>query len=529
MKLNATHKMGVAALIMAFSILVSRFMGLLRDKIISWQFGAGGDADIYFTAFVVPDFLNYLLAGGYVSITLIPLLSRRFEEDEEDAWRLFSTVFCWAALAIGVLSLAAWIAAPLLAPLVAPGFDAAQCGRLAYFLRIVLPAQVFFLPGACLSALLYIRRQFTVPALTPLIYNGGILLLGVGMPFLGLAKGMEGFCWGVLAGAAIGAFLLPLLAVRKGGMRFYPALRHPMMKRFLLLALPLMVGQSVVVLDEQFVRIFGSMAGEGAVSLLNYARRIMMVPVGVVAQAAGVASFPFLASLVAKGDMQGFCGTLNQTMKNSMIVAVPVTAWMAVAAAPVLGFIFEGGSFSVRHTAEAAPLLQLMLLAVPFWMLQQVTGRAFYVMQDMWTPAVVGTAATLLAVPGYFMLVPILGAAGVAAVTTASIALYALALLAVAHRRWAKGAFAGVAGAGWRSLLLSLPGCLAMHALVRCEGLLPGMPALLRELLVLALGGIAFVVLWCVCARIFLPSYLEVVLSPVMARLRRGTKNGGAS
>ena len=68
-----------------------------------------------------------------------------------------------------------------------------------------------------------------------------------------------------------------------------------------------------------------------------------------------------------------------------------------------------------------------------------------------------------------------------------------------------------------------------MHALVRCEGLLPGMPALLRELLVLALGGIAFVVLWCVCARIFLPSYLEVVLSPVMARLRHGAKNGGAS
>ncbi len=112
--------MGAAAMIMAVSVLLSRFMGLARDKVISWQFGAGGDADIYFTAFVVPDFLNYLLAGGYVSITLIPLLSRRFEEDEADGWAFFSTVFTWATLAIGLLTLGAralarksWSASPL--------------------------------------------------------------------------------------------------------------------------------------------------------------------------------------------------------------------------------------------------------------------------------------------------------------------------------------------------------------------------------------------------------------------------------
>ncbi len=523
MKLStSTQKMGAAAVIMAFSVLVSRFMGLLRDKIISWQFGAGGDADIYFAAFVVPDFLNYLLAGGYVSITLIPLLSRRFEENEQDAWKLFGAVFCWATLAIGTLSTAAWIAAPELAPLVAPGFNDEQCARLGYFLRIVLPAQIFFLPGACLSALLYIRRQFAVPALMPLIYNGGILLLGVGMPFLGLARGMEGFCWGVLAGAAVGAFLMPLLAVRRGEFHFIPSLRHPLLGRFLLLALPLMLGQSVVVLDEQFVRIFGSMAGDGAVSLLNYARRIMMVPVGVVAQAAGVASFPFLAALAARGDMDEFCHTLNKTMKNSMIVAVPLMLWMMAASGPVLGFIFEGGSFSARHTQEAAPLLQIMLAAVPFWLLQQVAGRAFYALQDTVTPAVVGTVATLFAVPGYLVLVPVMGAKGVALVTTVCVALYAFSLLAIAGRRWAGRAFEGIAAAAWRSVLLSVPGCLAMLAVVYFESRLQwGMPLLLRQFFVLAFGGILFVALWCAAARVFQPSYLAVVLSPFMSRLHR--------
>ena len=90
MRLTATHKMGIAALIMAGSVFLSRLMGLVRDKVVSWQFGAGAESDVYFAAFVVPDFLNYLLAGGYISITLIPLLSKRFEEDEADGWRFFS-------------------------------------------------------------------------------------------------------------------------------------------------------------------------------------------------------------------------------------------------------------------------------------------------------------------------------------------------------------------------------------------------------------------------------------------------------
>lgn len=188
------------------------------------------------------------------------------------------------------------------------GIFPGKTGPLAHFLRIILPAQVFFLPGACVSALLYIRKQFLAPALTPLIYNGCIIAGGL----LVTGRGMEGFCWGVLFGAALGSFLLPVVAARSSGsplpegipagLRLRFNLRHPLLKRLLLLALPLMLGVSIVAMDEQFVRIFGSMAGEGAVSLLSYARRIMLVPVGVVAQAAGVASFPFLAALAARGD-----------------------------------------------------------------------------------------------------------------------------------------------------------------------------------------------------------------------------------
>lgn len=525
MKLTATHKMGFAALIMAGSVFLSRLMGLVRDKVVSWQFGAGSESDIYFAAFVVPDFLNHLLAGGYISITLIPLLSKRFEEDPEDGWRFFSAVFWWASIGIGTLTLIAWLLAPRLAELVAPGFGPAESARLSTFLRIILPAQVFFLPGACVSALLYIRKQFFAPALTPLVYNGCIIAGGL----LVSGRGMEGFCWGVLAGAALGSFILPVMAARSGhyagkateqaGLRLLPVLRHSLLKRLLLLALPLMLGLSVVVMDEQFVRIFGSLAGEGAVSLLSYARRIMLVPVGVVAQAAGVASFPFLAALAARGDDAGFDATLGSALRGSLLVVLPLTAYMIVVALPTLGFIFQGGRFSPEETVAAAPLLQLLLLSVPFWVVQQVIGRAFYARQNTLTPAIVGTIATVAAVPFYPPAVRMFGATGVALLTTLCLFAYTLALSLVWTRKHGSAAFTGTGALCLKLVLLSAPGTvLAFLAVTELPHFLPGLfpllyahlPEALQHAVILACSAVAFAAPYLALARLFMPEALNL-------------------
>jgi len=464
MGITTSQKMGVAALIMAGSVLLSRFMGLIRDKVVSWQFGAGAESDVYFSAFVVPEFLNHLLAGGYISITLIPLLAAAFKENEDDGWRFFGTVLCWATAGIILLTAVAWIAAPNLAPLVAPGFTEAKLARLASFLRIILPAQIFFLAGSCLTAILYIRKQFFVPALTPLVYNACIIAGGLLLP----GHGMEGFCWGVLAGAALGAFVLPLWAVRRGAFRFIPGWWHKKLFKMAMLALPLMLGLSVTVMDEQFIRVFGTMAGDGAVSLLNYARRIMMVPVGVVAQAAGVASFPFLAALVVKGDEKTFDDTLRRVLRASIYVVVPLCLLMIILSAPGLGVFFEGGRFSAGDTAQAAPLLQVMLLAVPFWTVQQVMGRAFYARQDTLTPAVVGTIVTGIVVCVYPFAVRSWGAPGVAGVSSGGMVLYTLALCAVWIRKRGRGVFSGLARPLFSSLSIGCPAALA-GSFVSCK------------------------------------------------------------
>lgn len=459
---NRRQRMGSAALLMGGSVLLSRFMGLARDKVISYYFGATRESDIYFAAFVIPDFINYLLAGAYFSITLIPILAERFREDEEDGWRFFSAAVTWVGLAVSILTVAAFILAPELARLAAPGLDAEGHARLARFLRIIVPAQAAFLTGACFTAILYLRKQFFIPAVSPLVYNLVIISAGIWMR----RRGMEGFCWGVLWGAFLGNFLLPVLAVRQGaGMTFIPRFRHPQLKRFFLLALPLMLGQSIVVLDEQLIRIFGSLAGTGAVSWLNYARRIMLVPVGVVAQAAGVASYPFLAELFARKDTVGFFNTLNTALRNTLVVLVPLTVWMMIVAHPTVTLIFQQGSFTAHDAARTAAVLQIFLAVVFCWGFQQILGRGFYAMQDTVTPVVVGTLATLAAVPFYFFGSRWFQAHGVAVASAASLGLYTLALALWWRHRFGSAVFKGLG-----TMLIKI---LAVSAAASLPALLP--------------------------------------------------------
>jgi len=510
---NRRQQMGWAAALLGGSVLLSRFMGLARDKVISYYFGATLESDVYFAAFVIPDFINYLLAGGYFSITLIPLLAEKFGTDEEDGWRFFSAVLLWVAVAITGVTAVAMVWAPELSRWAAPGLSQPALERLALFLRIILPAQIFFLLGACFSAVCYLRKQFHVPALSPLVYNGAIILGGIWMR----RSGMEGFCWGVLAGAFVGNFLLPCLAVHfGGGMRLAWTPLHPALKRFLLLALPLMVGQSVVVLDEQFIRIFGSMAETGAISWLNYARRIMLVPVGVVAQAAGVASYPFLAELFARGDNRRFFETLNGALRNTLVVLVPVSAWMMLAAVPTITLIFQQGRFSAADTTQTAWALRVFLAVVFCWGFQQIVGRGYYARQDTVTPAVVGTLATAAALPLYLLGSRLLGARGVALASAASLVLYTVVLSGWWRHRLGPDAFRGLGRDALRVALVTaaavLPAALGLYVPARWDISNPYLTAFLQ----LGLSGLLFSAAFLFLARRTLPDLLD----PFLRRFR---------
>ncbi len=520
------QQIGLAALIVGGGILLSRFMGLFRVKLISLLFGATQESDLYFAAFVIPDFINYMLAGGYFSITLIPFLTKYFEEDEEDGWRFFSTVFFWVAISICALTFFAFLFAPKLARIAAPGLSAEAFSRLAFFLRIILPAQIFFLCGSCFSAILFMRKQFFIPAMVSIVYNLFIIIGGVMLR----KRGMEGFCWGVLAGSLVGNFLLPLLAVRSGGglsIRF--SVYHPGLKKYFLVALPLMIGQSITVVDEQFVRIFGSLAGVGAISWLSYARQMMMVPVSVVAQAAGVASYPFMAELFVKNELSRFSRTINSALQNVLTLLVPLSIWMILAAEPAIRLIFQQGRFGVSDTAHTARLLQVLLICVSCWGYQQVLSRAFYSRLDTLTPAVLGTAVTVLVIPVFYFLTIRIGAMGVACASAASLFLYSAAMTLRWKARFGAAAFSGLLSGTGKVVILSAISILPAWGAGKANLFDPQSSPYLAAFSEIMLSGLCFGAVFTLLSGYFIPELARPFLDrigPIGRRLLRDKPAG---
>jgi putative peptidoglycan lipid II flippase len=419
--------MGAAAAVVAGSVLLSRILGLGREALIAGLIGVNAETDLYRFAFSIPDFLNYLLAGAYLTITLVPILSRHLEQaDEERMNRAFSSVFKFVSLAIVGLTAALWLSAGPLIDLVFPEVD--DPARLVTLTRIVLPAQIFLVIGALLMAYQYTQRRFLSPAMAPIVYNLGI----IGGGLIGAAVGdpsPEYFLWGAVAGSALGNFGLQWIGARRLGMRIVPVPRgESSIGEYLLLALPLMLGQSIAVLDEQFINWFGQVE-EGAAAALNFARRLNMVPIGVIAQAAGVAAFPFLARLAARGDEGELVETTGRAARNTIFAAAAATAALVVIAKPMVRLVYQYGEFTASDTELVTSLLVIYALSIPAWGLHQILARHFYAKRKMWTPVAIGTAGAIVAVPLWLGLYDALGIEGFALASTLIMTAYSLGLL----------------------------------------------------------------------------------------------------
>ncbi len=423
--------MGIAALIVSGGVLLSRILGQVREIVFAWLLGATPITDQYVAAFRIPDFLNYLLAGGFLSITFIPIFSRYLaDDDEEGGWAALRAIMRPIAVGITLLVALGWIGAPLVIELIYPEFTASQLDATVRLTRIVLPAQIFFVTGALFTAVQYAKGVFTIPTLAPIIYN--IAIITGGLAFAGVTgeADPEGFIWGAVVGAFIGNFALQWWGAARVGMRLLAPTpwRHPALREYLLIAIPLMIGQSIVVLDETFMSTFGDLAGDGAQTQLQFARRTMLVPVGVVAQAAGVAAYPFLARLFAEGKERRMRDTVDTSLRYVVTLSILATGLLVALSTPIMATLFERGSFDRTDTVASAAALFFYAFSIPIWGGLQILTRAFYARKDMWTPVVIGTGATLVAVPIYWSLQRAFGLRGVAVASTIVLALYAATL-----------------------------------------------------------------------------------------------------
>ena len=431
---SVLSRIGIASLIMMGSVFLSRLMGIARVMVIAHIGGADASVDAYQAAFLLPEILNHLLASGFLSVTFIPIFSSYLIKGKEaEGWRVFSNILsCFGVLLIIfiVLSIAC---APLLVSILFPGrTDPLWQAQAVRMTRIILPAQFCFFAGGLFMAVQFAKERFFLPAVAPLIYNFGIICGGV---LLGPVVGMEGFSWGVLAGAGVGNLLIQYLGAKKAGMVFRPTFdfRHPELMRYIRLTLPLMLGLTMVFSTEIFYRIFGSYLTAGSIAVLDYALRIMMALVAFSGQAVGVASYPYLARLAAEGNMGELNRLLNQLLRYLTLV-LPVSALLIVLRREVIVILLQHGRFGTEPTELTSRVLFFLMAGAFAFAAQTVVVRGFYAVQNTLLPAVAGSMVVLGSIPLYMMGVRMMGIGGVAVAISLSAFLQVLILFMMWNR-----------------------------------------------------------------------------------------------
>ncbi|MDQ3814428.1 MAG: murein biosynthesis integral membrane protein MurJ [Armatimonadota bacterium] len=403
-----------AAVVLSALFLLARITGLAQQSIINALLPRHA-TDAYVAAFRLPDFINYLVAGGAMSITFIPIFTELVHSGRQrEAWQFFSTLATLMGLALVALVGISVLAAEPLVHLLSPGLTDPHRPATTFPLavamtRIMLPAQIFFYLGGMIVGVLNAHRRFAASGWTGAVYNVVAIIVAL---CLFRFVGAVAFAWGILIGAFAGNFLLPLLAARSGPanqrLRYRIAFdwRNPAVRRFFLNALPIMLGVSLPVVDQIVVTRFASFLGEGPLTYLHTANRAMLAPLGIVAQAASVAAFPYLAADTAAQDWPKFAEFLRTGLRRLMFLTLPLSVLLILIAQPLIDLLFGYGQYdeprALHQTAVAFAFYCVGLFA---WTGQQFVARGFYALQDTRTPTIIGSVLTI------FFFIPLVSAA----------------------------------------------------------------------------------------------------------------------
>jgi putative peptidoglycan lipid II flippase len=428
------HSEFSATVLLMTAISLSRVIGYVREAYIAWAFGAGPQTDAYVAGFTIPDWLNYIVAGGTASITFVSIYTRFLADGkEEDAQKTFSVIITVMTLVLTIGVVLAEVFTPQMTRFFFSGFSPDQVLLCVHLTRILLPAQIFFYVGGVVSAVLLSHRLFLFPAFGPLIYNACIILGGMVMS---KPLGISSLAYGALAGSIIGPFLINAVgAARIGtGYRISFETGNPAFREWVRLSIPLMLGVSLVSADDWILRHFAS-HGVGEITRLNYAKRLFAVPMAVLGQAAGQASLPFFAKLFGENRLREFAATVNASVYRISAASILTSSLMMVTALPLIDLVYRRGRFQIQDSRATAVYFFWFSLSLAFWSAQALYARAFYAAGNTLTPMVASTIVTVASLPVYSGLYRAFSTVGLAIASDVGIIANTVVLAVLLHQR----------------------------------------------------------------------------------------------
>ena len=458
--------------------MTSRILGVVREQVLAYLFGASNAMDAFNVAYRVPNLLRDLFAEGAMSAAFVPTFARELAtKGKPSAFRLGVHVVTALLVITGVLVVLGMAFAEPLVRLFAGSYSEVP-GKLeltVLLTRIMLPFLMFVALAAAFMGMLNALHHFFVPAVSPAMFNVGSIVCTVGlvavMPSFGLPP-IAAVAIGVLVGGlAQWAVQWPLL--RREGFRYTPALdwRDERLRNVLMLMGPGTIGLAATQVNVFVNTLLATGEGTGAVSWLNVAFRLMYLPIGLFGVSIATATTPAISRMLAQGDTASVRKTISDGLVLMMMLNVPATVGLVVLATPIVRLMYERGAFLPSDTIATAAALQFYAIGLLGYSVVRIASPAFYALGESRTPVTISFISVLANAALNFALVQVMGYRGLALGTSIAALLNATLLLVMLRRR-----LRGIDGGAIASALLRIAAATALMGMAAA-----GADALLAE------------------------------------------------
>jgi len=438
----------IAAALVAMSSLVSRFLGIFRDRILAGEFGAGDTLDIYYAAFRIPDLVFNLLVLGALSAGFIPIFTSLIKgsadlsgtgrgssfpqhshdfkqevdsgrsratgtisaESNKAAWELASNILNILGLSLIILSGLGIIFAPCLMRLVVPGFSPEKQELTANLTRIMFLSPVFLGFSSVLGGILQSFKRFFVYSLSPIMYNIGIIL---GALFLVPLWGVYGLAWGVVLGALM-HMLIQLPTVLSLGFRYIPRIEfsNKEVRKIGLMMVPRTMSLAISQINLLVITVIASTLASGSLTVFNFANNLQSFPIGIFGISFAVAAFPTLSAIAI--NKKKLVDNFSSTLRQILFFIVPATVLLLTLRAQIIRVILGTGHFDWEDTILTINTLGFFTISLFAQATIPLLIRVFYARHNSKIPFFVGLVAAVVNVFLSLWLAARMGVAGLA-------------------------------------------------------------------------------------------------------------------
>lgn len=373
-EINGLHE---AAYLLAFFAFLSQILALVRDKLLAYNFGAGHTLDIYYSAFRIPDLIFVSIASIVSASVLVPFFIDRFNNDQDKGKRFIDNIFSAFFLAILVISAVTYFLMPYLVTVLLPGFaHDKSLSELILVSRILLLSPIFLGLSNFLSSITQMHKRFLVYALSPILYNFGIIF---GIVFLYPSLGLYGLIWGVVIGAFLHmAIQIPFIINKET----FPSLRFDIswsdIKKVVLISLPRTVTLSSNQLASFFLISLASFMSGGSISVFSLAFNLQSVPLSIIGVSYSSAVFPTLSKFFVENNRKEFLQQMIDSARHIVFWSIPITILFIVLRAQIVRTIYGAGQFDWADTRLTAATLSIFIVSVIGQSLILLFVRAYY-------------------------------------------------------------------------------------------------------------------------------------------------------